>query len=80
MYYEVMFPDGSLNELQIGSDLFNVLFDTAVAKCGSTWDFQSCQIIANLCVLQFYDINSVSCSAYRSLAKARYCISAIITR
>lgn len=66
-----MYPDGSLNTLEIKSDVFALMFDTAVGRCGAQWDFEACQVIANLCVLQFYEINSIACDAYRSLAKAR---------
>jgi hypothetical protein len=66
-YYDLLFPDGSTNQQTIDSELFNVTLRSAYARCDSSWDYESCQTLGNLCVLQLYDMNSRSCEAYLSL-------------
>jgi hypothetical protein len=70
-YYSLMYPDGSINQVEISSKIFELTFKSAVAKCESSLDYKSCQILANLCVLQFYDLDSTACEAYRNIAKVR---------
>ncbi|KAJ3201303.1 hypothetical protein HK099_002292, partial [Clydaea vesicula] len=55
----------------IFSDIFSLHFMKAYTKCHNQWDFNSCQTLSNLCVLQLYDESSQVCTAYQALAKSR---------
>ena len=58
----------------INSDTILHYFAQSATNCqyyGGTQDIHSCQILANLCVLQLYDISTTVCSTYQAILTNR---------
>lgn len=53
------------------SDVFNQLFAKAALGCKFQSDPQQCQVLANLCVLQLYNEQTLACKLYRMILMDR---------
>ncbi|KAI8612035.1 Meckelin [Chytriomyces sp. MP71] len=53
------------------SDYFAEYLPSAATYCKNNWDEVSCQILGNMCVLQFYDTTSIACSLYQQILATR---------
>lgn len=51
----------------IKSNLFETRLAAAISLCG-IGNTTACQLLANLCVLQLYNVNHIACQKYRELA------------
>ena len=69
-YYNLKNSDGdSAQQYDFTSGTFSSLLDQAIRFC-SMQDSVSCQLLANLCVLQHYDDNSVACENFQTISKS----------
>jgi hypothetical protein len=53
------------------SDTFDYLYLKSAHQCLESLDNKSCQVLANLCVLQLYDTTNPVCSLYQHINNAR---------
>ena len=47
------------------SDTIQYFYLKSAFKCMKEQDIKSCQILANICVLQLYDLQTVPCQLYK---------------
>lgn len=67
-YYNEISADGVVKESKpMTSDLFTYYFKSAAAGCKVNKDINSCQQLANLCVLQMYDSSTAACKFFQTL-------------
>jgi hypothetical protein len=62
IYRNIVNPDGSISDpVSLQSDVFVQFYLESAVGCYYNDDPEKCQILANLCVLQLYDLTTNAC-------------------
>jgi hypothetical protein len=70
-YYDFINKTDTTKPLVETSDVFNTNFAQAALRCKIESDPKACQVLANLCVLQLYNEQSLACKLFNQIALDR---------